>query len=192
MQHHVICPFGTYGLAHCFPFDPYGLAYRPECEYLKPLDGFSPFEVLWNPLDLQLCSVLNISPFAPYGLAHEPEHISRKPLNRFSRFDIMWNCPNLFLCSIMVIWPFDPYRVSRVSECISCKPLDVFSPFEVLWNLLLHNVMVFCPFAPYNLAHEPNNRLIRNCLFLTYRPNKGLFNPWSMGWGVFRFGKPCQ
>ena len=31
--------------------------------YLKPLDGFMPFEVLWNYLDLKLCNIMVIWPW---------------------------------------------------------------------------------------------------------------------------------
>ena len=48
----VICQFAPYGLRHCCPFDPFGLSHGYECIYLKPFDVFSPFEVLWNCLDL--------------------------------------------------------------------------------------------------------------------------------------------
>ena len=69
------------------PFAPYGLAHGPKTRQiwqklgqdfaerisLKPLDGFTPFEVSWTCLDLQLCNVIVICLFAPYGLAHGPK-----------------------------------------------------------------------------------------------------------------------
>ena len=74
---------------------------------LKPLDGFTPFEVLWTCLDLNLCNVRVICPFATRGLAHGP-----------------------ITCKIWYQWSPD------FAELISLKPLDRFSPFKVLWNCL--------------------------------------------------------
>ena len=44
-----------------------------ECISLKPQDGFSLFEVLWNYLKLQLCNVMVICLFATHGLAYAPK-----------------------------------------------------------------------------------------------------------------------
>ena len=52
------------------PFDPYGLVHRLECIYLKLLDGFSLFEVLWNCLHQQLWNCMGICTFAPHGPFH--------------------------------------------------------------------------------------------------------------------------
>ena len=69
-----------------------------ECRSLKPLDGLTPFKVLWNCLDLLLCTVILNCPFAPYGLAHGPktcqmrQHLGQslwkplKPLDGFIPF----------------------------------------------------------------------------------------------------------
>ena len=90
VQNHVIYPFSTYGLAHCCPFDPYGLAHWSECQYLKLLERFSPFKVLWNCLNLQLCSILCIFPFDPYmGL----------PMGQIS---YLWN--HWMVCSFSDLW----------------------------------------------------------------------------------------
>ena len=51
----------------------------------KPLEKLSPFEVLWNFLQLQLSIIMISYPFDPYGLAHGPEHIFLKVLDGFSR-----------------------------------------------------------------------------------------------------------
>ena len=72
---------------------------------LKPFDGFTPFEVLWTCLDLNLCNVMANCPFAPGGLAHRP-----------------------ITCQIWYQWS------PHFAEPISLKPLDRFSPFKVLWN----------------------------------------------------------
>ena len=47
------------------------------CWPLKSLEGFSPFKVVWNYADFQLCDVMGSCPFDPYGLAHGPEHITK-------------------------------------------------------------------------------------------------------------------
>ena len=74
--------------------------------FLKPLDGFSLFEVLWNWLDPKLCIVMVFCSFASYGLAHEPktcqiwyhwgpdfvEFTFPKRLDRFTPFRVLWNC----------------------------------------------------------------------------------------------------
>ena len=76
---------------------------------LQPLDGFSPFKVLWNCLGMKLCTVMVICPFAPYGLAHGPktcqichklgpdfaERISLKLLDGFTPFKVLWTCLDL-------------------------------------------------------------------------------------------------
>ena len=64
-----------------------------ECISLKHLNGFSQFEVLWNCLDLQLCSILCICPFGPYGLSQGSECLYPKypkPLDVFSLLEVLW------------------------------------------------------------------------------------------------------
>ena len=72
---------------------------------LKPPDRFSPFEVLWNCPDRELCYVIVIYSFARYGLALGPKtcqisyhwvpNISLKLLHGFTPFEVLWNCLNL-------------------------------------------------------------------------------------------------
>ena len=92
-----------------------------------------------------------ICPFAPYGLAH-----------------------GLKTCQIC-------YKLGPdFGERISLKPLDRFSSFKVSWNCLdlwLCNVIVICPFAPYELAHGPKSCQIRQHLSQILQ-NPYLWNRW--------------
>ena len=58
------------------PFDPYGISHGLGSISLNPFNGFAPFEVLWNFIDLYLRNDMVVYPFAPNGLVHEPNHES--------------------------------------------------------------------------------------------------------------------
>ena len=88
------------------------LTYFAECISLKPLDGFTPFEVLWDCLDLKLCNVMVIRPCYPYGLAHGPktsqtwhrgpdftEQTYPKLLDGFTPFEVLRNCQSFVASS---------------------------------------------------------------------------------------------
>ena len=65
-----------------------------------------------------------------------------------------------------------------ILDCISLKLLDGFTPFKVSWtclDLLLCNVIVIFPFAPYGFAHGPKTRQIRQHMGQTLR-NPYLWN----------------
>ena len=74
---------------------------------VQPLDGFSPFEVLWNCLGFSLCTVMVICPFGPYGLAHGSK-------------------------TCQICHKLGP----DFADCISLKPLDGCTPFKVSWTCL--------------------------------------------------------
>ena len=116
---------------------------------LKPLDGFFPFKVLRNCLDLKLCNVMVICTFAPYELAHGAKvwyhfgSISMNLLDQFTPFEALWHCLDLQLCNFKVICPFVPDGLAHgpktcqiwyhwnpnFVEPISLKALDRFTPF---------------------------------------------------------------
>ena len=152
-----------------------GFAHRPDCISLKPLDGFSPFEVVWNFLLLYLCDIMVVCPFAPYGLAHEPktcqicyhwvpdfvEPISLKLLDGFTLFwelsrpVVVQCCHHLLICPI---W-----------ACPGDKNLS---------NLIC---LIFCPFDQYGLAHGPEHvslKLMDRLLIL-----------WFICWGMLLFSE---
>ena len=114
VQHHVIYPFGTYGLVH-----------QPNINLWNRWMDFFLFEVLWNCLDLQLCSVLHICPFDQYGLAHVPEPVSLRPLGR------------LFIVGSM------GWGVLLFSECLLCLSYNNHNPaLGILWSW--HRVATLC------------------------------------------------
>ena len=91
----VICPFTPYGLAHgpkaCQICHKLGPDFAEHIS-LKPLDGFTPFQVSWTCLDLSLCSGIVIYPFASYGLAHGPKTCQiRQHLGQTLRNPYLWN-----------------------------------------------------------------------------------------------------
>ena len=105
---------------HLRPFDQYGLHHGPKHISLKPLDGFSRFEVLWDWLHLQLCLIMVVWLFNPYGLPHGSECISTKPHDVFCRSKfcgIIWICSSCtmswFLFLFCFCFLFATYNLDR-------------------------------------------------------------------------------
>ena len=114
-----------------------------ECISLIPLDGFSPFEVLWNCLHLKMCNVVVICPFTSYGLAHGPKSCQIWFQRGRDLAECLWNLLNywtdflylkifwiIYTCSLQIyghlpIWPI--WACPWTRTCISESAGRIFS-----------------------------------------------------------------
>ena len=85
--HLPICPIWA-----CPWAKTYQICHNAERISLKLLDGFTPFKVSWNCLDLSLYKVIVIYPFAPYEFAHGPKTCQiRQHLGQTLQNPYLWN-----------------------------------------------------------------------------------------------------
>ena len=79
----------------------------------QPLGWFTPNQVHWNHLGLQMCNIMVICPSGPHGHAHRCNKDSWKladagiqqPFSGLILNQFHWNCLGLWTCSVMVICP---------------------------------------------------------------------------------------
>ena len=165
-------------MATC-PLDSYGLAHGQEPISLKTLDGFSPFEFLWDCLDLYLCSIMVICPFNPYGLAHgylfnqyvifhwlkciflKLQCSTKSPSTCPGWVKLSFWSVKIFILIlklyVLLIWIFDwTGAMKSLGRTLNCW-MD-FLCSKVLWNcrdLQLCSILRICPCDPYGLTSGP-------------------------------------